>query len=495
MERIRLLDDVVTACAGGVAEAAPEDQETFLRNFLIVPRHLRALDPQVRLVIGDKGAGKSQLFQALTYGEGRELLGDSAKAHKYPCPPLSRTHWLVGFTLQGQAFPPPDVIDALVRSYHHDPQHVRLWWLALLVKVLLDADHFHPAELGAELRDALDRAAHEPARAVEVLRVGGGAGKAFEALDRLDRTLTEEERYIFLAYDELDRVSPGDWQIVSAVLKGLTQFWAAHSRRWQRLRCKVFLRADMLERGGLQGPDIAKLAWRPAELLWEVTDLYRMLFTRLANASRPLRNYLRQGGLELAQTAPQRWRPVGAGEDDFADTVAHVFGEHMGPDPRKGLTWRWIPNHVKDGHGRVYPRPLLRLVERAAQLEQRNPKADQPNLIHHTALRGALDTVSEFRVKELTDEEFRWMERVQRAFRERPFVVPAAQREVLRSLRIDWDKEAARPPETEPDGLLDYLVELGIASRRTDGRIDVGDLYLKGLHLKRKGGPKRPLPV
>ena len=63
---------------------------------------------------------------------------------------------------------------------------------------------------------------------------------------------------------------------------------------------------------------------------------------------------------------------------------------------------------------------------------------------------------------------------------------------MVRALRIGWPNEGSRPPDTSPEGLLDYLVELGIASLRTDGRVDIGDLYLEGLHLKRQGGVARP---
>jgi hypothetical protein len=103
--------------------------------------------------------------------------------------------------------------------------------------------------------------------------------------------------------------------------------------------------------------------------------------------------------------------------------------------------------------------------------------------------------VSEFRVKELTDEEFPWLRTLERTFRIKPFQVPVMRRDVLKMLRIDWKQEKAVPPETEPNALLDYLAELGIVSFRSDGRIDVGDLYLKGLHLRRKGGVARPKSV
>ena len=40
---------------------------------------------------------------------------------------------------------------------------------------------------------------------------------------------------------------------------------------------------------------------------------------------------------------------------------------------------------------------------------------------------------------------------------------------------------------------LDYLIEIGVFRRRSDDRVDVSDLYLSGLDLRRKGGVKRGL--
>jgi hypothetical protein len=188
--------------------------------------------------------------------------------------------------------------------------------------------------------------------------------------------------------------------------------------------------------------------------------------------------------------------PVARSEAAFEPALERLFDKFMGTDPRKGFTFRWIPNHLKDGHRRIYPRPLLRLVEGAAEIERRDEKASRlAHLVHHTALRGALDRVSEFRVLELVQEEFPWLDRVRRAFGQRPFLVPADRKEVRRSLGIDWPADGDRPPSTEPDDILDYLSELGIVQPRRDGRVDVGDLYLRGLHLKRKGGVARPKGV
>jgi hypothetical protein len=47
------------------------------------------------------------------------------------------------------------------------------------------------------------------------------------------------------------------------------------------------------------------------------------------------------------------------------------------------------------------------------------------------------------------------------------------------------------PPEDQPRELIEYLVEVGIFRARTGGRIDVPDLFLAGLGLKRKGGVRK----
>ncbi|MGK3969218.1 hypothetical protein WMF38_35495 [Sorangium sp. So ce118] len=485
-----LLEDVIRACGQGMADQAPEDAEGFFREFLPIPRHLRALDPHVRLIIGDKGAGKTQLFKALKFPEGRELLSRVAESRGHGALPLEQSSWVVGFELTGRLFPPPDLINGYARS--RSTEDMRLFWLGLLVYVLIQAGHLEKSAVPISVAEALDQARYDLDALGKAVGDNKTQGALFAAMDELDSRLKEQDAYVFIVYDDLDRVSPGQWEIVEMALQGLIQLWAVYSRRWQRIRCKIFLRRDLYERAALRGPDIAKIAWHPADLFWSSGDVYRLLFKRLMNASDRLRQYIAKGRIRADEEELLGWVPGAEDEKDFASAVKHVFGEHMGPDPRKGLTLRWIPNHLKDGHDRIFPRPVLRLVEEAANSEKREPRAEKPNLIHYTALRGGLDRVSKFRVSELTQEEFPWLRIVQKTFEANPLRVPVERKEIVRALRIDWPTGGDRPPDTSPERLVDYLVELGIASMRTDGRIDVGDLYLDGLHLKRKGGVARP---
>lgn len=488
--RIELLDDVIHATRGGMAEHEPDDAGSFFARFLPVSRHLRALDPLVRIIIGDKGAGKSQLFQALKFPEGRELLASLAKKQGMVALPLDRISWRVGFETQGTMFPSPAAFERMKEARVEAFRHV---WLALLVRVLYE----QLAPFLGDLPEAYRALVTQPVAPHDLDALSWDTmrheGQLVAAIDRLDAKLAADDLHVVVVYDELDRVSPADWDVITAVLRGLVQWWAVYLRRWQRIRCKIFLRRDLFERAALRGPDVAKIAWNPAELEWTVGDLYRLVFKRLANASPRMRTYLQQARLDLAKQGLLAWMPAAEGQLEFAAPINYMIGKYMGEDPKKGLTIRWIPNHLKDGRRRVFPRPLLRLIEEAARLEKSQQMASGTRLLHHTSLRGALDEVSRFRVEELIREEFPWLRRIESAFAQRPFRVPAERKNVRAVLAaIDWSSENEKPPETNPDALLDYLVDLGLLSARVGGKLDVGDLYLAGFHLKRRGGVARP---
>lgn len=60
-------------------------------------------------------------------------------------------------------------------------------------------------------------------------------------------------------------------------------------------------------------------------------------------------------------------------------------------------------------------------------------------------------------------------------------------------LDASWGQEGKSivPPAQNARELIDYLVELGVFRERANDRIDVPDIYLFGLGLRRKGGVRR----
>src|ERR1039458_5193356 len=62
-DRSDLLRDLANMGRSGIAEN--ENPATFRQTFYPVAEHSRAFDPDVALVIGSRGAGKSELFRAV----------------------------------------------------------------------------------------------------------------------------------------------------------------------------------------------------------------------------------------------------------------------------------------------------------------------------------------------------------------------------------------------------------------------------------------------
>lgn len=492
LNRDELLRELHSLCKAGQGENESDNPEEFLPHFLPIRSHYRILDPDTQVIIGDKGSGKTQMFKALTFEQGRQALVDIAGAEGRRVAGLQHASWAVGFStsIRSNWFPPTPIIEKFAAD--QTPVALQTFWLGLLIRVLIKTGNLEEDRFTKSLTRSLLADRWDLDQLVSTW--DSEQPSLFYELDQLDQRLVANDQYLFVTYDELDRVTT-NWDHMKVMLQGLVQFWATNGRRWKRLRPKLFIRRDLFQRTAFFGPDMAKIVAHHTELLWEVKEFYGTLFKRILNSPGQLPKYLGEAKPKAKLRDGLGLVPTMESESDFEAAVERLFGKYMGADPRKGFTLNWIPNRLKDGHGRIYPRPLLRLIEEAVDIELREQRAKgSEQLIHHTALRGALDRVSELRVNELVEFEFRWLERVRKAFQERKLTVPAERREIRQALRIDWPDDV-EVPYTDPDDVLDYLVELGIAQIRPDGRVDVGDLYLSGLFLKRKGGVARPEPA
>lgn len=277
-------------------------------------------------------------------------------------------------------------------------------------------------------------------------------------------------------------------------MRGLVALWASHSRRWKRLRGKIFLRTDLYERAATAGgADFAKLAANRAELTWSDRHLYAMLVRRLANSGEDLSTYCK-AKMDLEDGGELGRFPVIRKADDARPLIERMVGTHMGANERKGLTHRWLLDHIRDGRGQALPRPLVRLFESAADVQKGSVSQPRwPRLLEPRALRRALDKVSEEHVGSALDE-WPWIEGLKTRLatqREVPWERREIDRHLDRGFGDPWGQAAVRPPTASARELVEYLVEVGIFRARADGRIDAPDLFLAGLGLRRKGGVRR----
>jgi hypothetical protein len=167
----------------------------------------------------------------------------------------------------------------------------------------------------------------------------------------------------------------------------------------------------------------------------------------------------------------------------------------MGSNKNKGHSFSWILDHLRDGSNVVTPRRLVRLIEKTATKEHDRLKARTPHLFNPVSIRQALDDVSTDHIKDALTE-WPWLLGVKTRLENG--LVPWTKNELYRLLERDWEnswsisaQQKIRPPADSARELVEYMIDLGILRERTESRIDVPDIYLKGLNLRRKGGVKK----
>ncbi len=473
----------------GYGQAEGETADLFARRLYPIPEHLRALDPNVVLVVGPRGSGKSELFNAFfKHAElGDAIMRRAARTGSLRMQPASTT-WKPAYPA-GTEFPDSR---ALARHVQSDEKAKTLWYV-MLVRCLADEidgrlkENLRPlmAPMAADLAIVL--------RAEQELSASPTA-----ALDALEKRLEQEDRWIFVGYDELDTLGGFDWELMARLVRGLVAFWSDYSRRWQRIRAKIFLRSDLFRRhAGMGTADFAKLAANRSELGWSDTAILGMLVKGIANTSEALAEYCRGARLSFEQDETLGLLPKIEKPDTAYPLLERFAGEYMGAGRKKGYVRNWVLDHLRDGNAQISPRTLVRLFEQAAQKEAPNRTLPPPRLLHPTALRQALDDVSQDHVTQAVSSEWPWLEGVRERLRGQR-LVPWSRPEIVSLLENEWNGKWAsgtnahiRPPAERPERLVDYLVELGIFRKRSDDRIDVPDLYLFGLDLRRKGGVSR----
>ena len=478
----------------GYGQADHDTPELTARYLYPVPEHLRAVDPNVVLVVGPRGSGKTHLFKAFFSNDQALVSAVVARMPKTPAPHArpSASEWVAAYPAD-MYFPDTQALSKCAGS----DEDAKKIWHAMLVRRLAERfDKRRQKKLkpilepkAAELREVL--AAYDAPET-----------NPTAALDELEQTLQEQDRQVVVGYDELDTLGGFDWALMARMVRGLVAFWSDYSRRWRRIRAKIFLRSDLFRRhAGMGTADFAKLAATRAELRWPDAALLGVLVKRIANASDGLGEYCEGARIRFENGGVLGRLPRINGPEDAFPLLHRLAGEYMGAGTKKGYVRNWILAHLRDGNGEVSPRSLVRLVEQAAGKEAANQSLRPPRLLHPTALRQALDDVSGDHVTQGISNEWQWLEGVRKRLAV-DRLVPWERKEIVDLLDVEWNESwgasdsALRPPVGRSADLLDYLIEIGVFRRRSDDRVDVSNLYLSGLGLRRKGGvklgPKRP---
>lgn len=477
-QRIPLLDRMALL----VHEEA-ENLTSHARTFLPLPSHQLALRPEIVVVRGGRGAGKSALFQVLKeLGlEVQEMFQDDR---------IKDASWIDAFSDAEIAHPSVMTLDALASTHTADAT-LRAFWLAHLLSRVSQADKAGQLTLPEGFAGNVLTAASEPEKWIAWAE--GNVGPISAALDRVERSLGSQT--LFATYDHLDRLGQHDRALRGRYVATLLSMWLSLSNRYQKLRAKIFLRDDLFDAAERSFADASKLRPRSVSLEWSVEDLYRAAVRHLAapapgetESDSAMLDWLKKvPGLKFTANEKFGLMPGPMPEVSRRAFAKELAGELMGTGAKKGFTFRWIPNRLQDAKTRIVPRSMLNLLGFAAASAKVKPLNRDRRLLMPTDLVGALPHVSKKRANEVA-QEYPLVGRLEnlsnlRVLLERPLVVEKLAQSI-----------ANEQPGLSRDGelVLEELIDLGVLSIRDNGKIDVPDIYRYGFKIKRKGGVARP---
>lgn len=483
------------------AAAEDEDEKDMFSSFLPLRSYSKLADTKVFLITGGRGVGKSKLFHVLTSKGGLEHVLSESDRKRYT--KLNKAVFLAGYQSKGREsknFPAKSVFDKYAKTKNEEV--ITCLWGGLLCSVLLK-NFLHEKgfqEIAETFLDksqieALYQFSHMPEKWLNWMSANLEKWEAF--LDSCDNYFSLKKEQVFITYDELDRIC-SEYMELFLYIRSLLSFWFTHNNRWENLKSKIFLRSDLYNSKALHFVDSSKMRAYHLELQWDSLSLYRLLVKRLANSGNDLAVEYLERIPDLLKNKKQGvlgYIP-GDSEEVLKEFVNKIIGRYMGKDPKRGISYSWVPNHIQDANGEISPRPFLKCFMFAAmelcdhQGDVEKLEADR--LISPTSLQGAIAEVSKDRVNELVSEEYGWLEVLGRKLNGQTMLMERS--EFLKYLVPEnWpEKERETLPGSTTEELLGALENLGIFFETEDGRINAPEIYLHGFGLKRRGGIKRP---
>jgi hypothetical protein len=477
----RVREAIRAAFPDAITESQTQDISP---SFMYLPQsHAQALDPDVSIVSGIRGAGKTFWWRALSEEAFRNVLSDTFGLKQYATMDVRQ-----GFgALPRDVYPNKDTINLLV-AQGGKPEHV---WRAIILSVLKN----DTPKTAADWKSRADAVSVDP--------------QLFDRRMRdFDARFGAEGRKVLIVFDALDRLAD-TWTDIRPIASALFRV-SLDIRSYVNIRPKLFVRPDMLEDPGIVSfPDASKLLARKLDLLWRKTDLYALVFQRLGNVPAfgdEIRSFCasefdmvwKQNSQTSAWMVPDKLRyEEGAQSRLFAEIAGPKMARGESGNKR-GVPYSWLVNHLIDGREQVSPRSVFSALKTAA--DQR-PMDDWDYPVDPKALSIGVSGASENRRNEII-EDYPWVNDSLKPLGEVGLTVPCEYgdligiwqpKHLIESLGQQSGNDMKLPPrrlDKGEDGLIDDLVELGVFSKLDDGRIQMPDIFRIGFGIKRKGGVK-----
>lgn len=448
----------------------------------VPPTHARALDIDATLVEGMRGAGKSFWWSSLASQPHRAFIQEGFPDARLPTKVVV-SH---GFGTGSRTLEYPDAEQLIDLVGQFRPRSI---WRAVVAK------HAGFSKDFSALKTWEDR----------VRWVQTNTEKYALELDAVDRRLDKASSKLLVLFDALDRLADS-WAHIRPLAKGLLQV-ALDMRSTRNIRCKVYVRPDMLEDDEIVSfPDFSKLNASKTSLRWQRADLYALLYQCLGNARRGGKEFrglvVKCLGTKVARDPQRPWvlpSALRVDEDLQEALFERLAGKAMGSSTKRGKPYTWLVNHLQDGKDQVSPRSFLAALRTAA--EEAEDEDELP--IGYRGIQRGVQEASSIRVTEIT-EDYPWVKLIMQPLSGR-LTVPCLFKEIETIWRQEktldkleasirrQGKAAKLPPQHLDDGMSGVTIDLenlGMMNRLEDRRIQMPDVYRVAFGLGRRGGVK-----
>lgn len=445
--------------------------------------HRGVLDLRRQLVVGNRGMGKSFWTHALLDPSLRQRL---AKVYNHAA--LRNCQVEIGFngSTKTNLFAPTD--DDMAGLYRRkvDPD---LIWRGVLLRIALS------------MSNAPDTSTPDLEQAIVLLEEQPGLYSS--TLSRLDDQLVAQGQQLLIVFDALDRLGK-DWQSIRILSRSLLRL-AVGLQSFRSIRAKIFMRVDQFSDLGIfQFPDSSKIRNDHVSLIWQPEELYGLLLFEI------LRDHA-SGGPALETVAHDlratQALPIGGadtrGQVDGQRRLIHALaGEFMGSNRKRGLVYTWVPLHLSDAANTCSPRTFLTAWKKAAE----HLPAPEGRAVDHLGLLDGVRSASADRLNELY-EDYGWIRPSLEALR-RQFVPMSRDqlfelwhdKQVIRAIRKSTSDSVVNvPPGLEdtddpgaPRALLEAMTNVAVMEERSNGKINVPDIFRVEAGILRKGGVAVP---
>lgn len=432
--------------------------------------HRGVLDLRRQLVVGNRGMGKSFWTHALTNPTVRNQV-----AEEYSQKILKNADVYIGFNGSEKVTPTAPTVDEISALLAKGCDPILIWRAVFLRIVQVQR---RSSSLDSLINDLIcDPTLYS------------------SALSSADDVLLQQNKTLLIVFDALDRLGR-NWNEIRLLTKALLEL-AVGLQSFRAIRVKIFMRVDQFADQNLfRFTDSSKIRNDHVSLIWRPNELYGLLLFEL------LRNPVSQ--TSLTTIAKNEGLSIGSGRgwSQVAEQEAFIrvlAGEFMGSNKKRGRVYTWVPLHLSDAADTCSPRSFLTAWKKAAE----HTPVPVGRAVDHLGLSDGVRSASSSRLEELY-EDYPWIEPALGALRRQ--LVPM-EREKLFELweagKVIQDIKKNNPNDTmsmpikfmdgdELPALLSAMRDVGVMEDRSNGKVNVPDIFRVKAEILRKGGVAVP---